>query len=96
MERTAREPLFWRGVPRLMAVLALAGAMSRPLWAAQATGTPLQQPAVPAQNDAQARKLQDLINRAQTSYDTGVANYNANHLEAARQDFDGAADVRDI
>ncbi len=58
-----------------------------------APGTPLQLPATPLQNDAQSRKIQDLLTRAQTSYNTGLVNYNANHLEAARQDFDSAVDL---
>jgi membrane-bound lytic murein transglycosylase D len=40
-----------------------------------------------------AQKVQALINQAETSYASGVANYNANHLDAARQDFDAAVDV---
>lgn len=41
----------------------------------------------------QARKVQDIIARAESNYRSGVANYNANHLDAARQDFDAAVDI---
>jgi len=52
------------------------------------------------QQDAEARtaadhsqKVQDLIAKAEASYKSGVANYNANRLDAARQDFDAAVDT---
>jgi membrane-bound lytic murein transglycosylase D len=41
----------------------------------------------------QAQKVQQLINRAEASYKSGVSNYNANRLDAARLDFDNAVDV---
>lgn len=40
-----------------------------------------------------AQKVQDLITKAEASYRSGLDNYNANHLEAARQDFDAAVDM---
>ena len=40
-----------------------------------------------------AQKVQALINKAEDSYQSGVANYNANRLDAARQDFDSAVDT---
>ena len=40
-----------------------------------------------------AQKVQDLINRAQASYASGVNNYNNNRLDAARMDFDFAVDT---
>jgi membrane-bound lytic murein transglycosylase D len=40
-----------------------------------------------------ARKVQDLINRTEASYKSGIDNYNANHLDAARMDFDAAVDM---
>ena len=44
--------------------------------------------------DAQhAQKVQALIAKAEASYQSGVANYNANRLDAARQDFDFAVDT---
>src|SRR5215472_839104 len=42
---------------------------------------------------ARAQKIQALIGRAENSYNSGVANYNANRLEAARADFDNAVDA---
>ena len=42
---------------------------------------------------ARAQKVQALIGRAENSYNSGVANYNANRLEAARADFDNAVDA---
>src|SRR5579875_712431 len=42
---------------------------------------------------ARAQKIQSLIGRAENSYNSGVANYNANRLEAARADFDSAVDA---
>jgi membrane-bound lytic murein transglycosylase D len=41
----------------------------------------------------QAQKVQTLINRAEASYKSGVSNYNANRLDAARLDFDHAVDI---
>jgi membrane-bound lytic murein transglycosylase D len=40
-----------------------------------------------------AQKVQALISKAEASYKSGVANYNANRLDAARQDFDFAVDT---
>ncbi len=40
-----------------------------------------------------AQKVQALIAKAEASYQSGVANYNANRLDAARQDFDFAVDT---
>jgi membrane-bound lytic murein transglycosylase D len=37
--------------------------------------------------------VQDLIRKTETSYASGVTNYNAGHLDAARQDFDFAVDT---
>ncbi|HVG27871.1 MAG TPA: transglycosylase SLT domain-containing protein [Acidobacteriaceae bacterium] len=42
---------------------------------------------------ARAQRVQALIGRAENSYRSGVANYNANRLEAARLDFDSAVDA---
>jgi membrane-bound lytic murein transglycosylase D len=42
---------------------------------------------------AHAQKVQALIGRAENSYRSGVANYNASHLDAARLDFDSAVDA---
>jgi membrane-bound lytic murein transglycosylase D len=40
-----------------------------------------------------AQKVQALITKTEASYQSGVANYNANRLDAARQDFDFAVDT---
>jgi membrane-bound lytic murein transglycosylase D len=57
--------------------------------AARSGLTPQQQ----ADAIARAQKVQALIGRAENSYNSGVANYNANRLEAARADFDNAVDA---
>jgi membrane-bound lytic murein transglycosylase D len=41
---------------------------------------------------AKAYKVQELINKAETSYRSGVDNYRAGRLDAARVDFDSAVD----
>jgi membrane-bound lytic murein transglycosylase D len=40
-----------------------------------------------------AQKVQAVIAKTQASYQSGVANYNANRLDAARRDFDTAVDT---
>ena len=62
------------------------------------SGTPVQAArAVPAQETGQAaaatQKAQQVIAQAETSYNSGVKNYRANRLEAARLDFDNAVDL---
>jgi membrane-bound lytic murein transglycosylase D len=54
-----------------------------------------QQPAPAADRTATAsgQQTQDLIARAEASYRSGVANYNASKLDAARADFDAAVDA---
>jgi membrane-bound lytic murein transglycosylase D len=42
---------------------------------------------------AKAYKVQELINKAEASYRSGVDNYRAGHLDAARVDFDSAVDL---
>jgi membrane-bound lytic murein transglycosylase D len=60
----------------------------------QAAQTPqAQQTAQTNANNQQAQKIQQLINRAETSYRSGVTNYNSGHLDAARMDFDSAVDI---
>jgi membrane-bound lytic murein transglycosylase D len=44
-------------------------------------------------NAAKAYKVQQLINTAEKSYRSGVDNYGAGHLDAARVDFDSAVDL---
>ena len=47
----------------------------------------------PVENAANALKAQSFINKAEASYRSGVDNYRANRLDAARVDFDTAVDV---
>ena len=42
---------------------------------------------------ARTQKAQQLIQRAEDAYRSGVANYGAGRLEAARSDFDAAVDM---
>ncbi len=69
-----------------------------------ATAPTLQQQQATAQAQAQqtaqqliaaqhAQKVQTLISKAEASYKSGVDNYHANRLDAARQDFDFAVDT---
>jgi membrane-bound lytic murein transglycosylase D len=59
-----------------------------PVAAAQSTA------AAPSHDDpAYAQKVQQLISTAEASYRSGVEDYRANHLDAARIDFDAAVDV---
>src|SRR3954462_11219766 len=45
------------------------------------------------QDSAAAYKSQQLVNRVEQIYRSGVDNYRAGHLEAARADFDSAVDL---
>ncbi len=56
----------------------------------QAAGTP---GATAQATDANSAKAQALINRAEASFSSGIANYRANRLDAARMDFDFAVDT---
>jgi membrane-bound lytic murein transglycosylase D len=87
--------------PPVQAAPALKPAQSaqQPANASQTTGQttgqiPGQVPAQPAaQADAAAaQRARQLIANAETSYNSGVQNYRANRLDAARQDFDAAID----
>jgi membrane-bound lytic murein transglycosylase D len=46
-----------------------------------------------AESVAKARKVQHLINQAEQAYRSGVDDYRAGHLDAARVDFDAAVDL---
>jgi membrane-bound lytic murein transglycosylase D len=46
-----------------------------------------------ADSAAKATKVQQLINKAEAAYRSGVDNYRAGHLDAARVDFDSAVDL---
>ena len=65
--------------------------------ATNATGSQSQQPAMTTAQSvdsaAKAYKVQQLINTAEKSYHSGVDNYRAGHLDAARVDFDSAVDL---
>ena len=69
-----------------------------PLAATAPTSLSAQQIAQQQQNVAalaaqqHAKKVQDVIDRSEANYRSGVENYNANHLDAARLDFDAAVD----
>src|SRR5215472_3431540 len=62
---------------------------------AQANATQAAQQATSqtVQDAAKAYKSQQLINRVEQAYRSGVDNYRAGHLEAARADFDSAVDL---
>jgi membrane-bound lytic murein transglycosylase D len=44
-------------------------------------------------NSAKAYKVQELINKAEAAYRSGVENYRTGHLDAARENFDSAVDL---
>jgi membrane-bound lytic murein transglycosylase D len=50
-------------------------------------------PTQAADTAAKAAKVQQLINQAEAAYRSGVDNYRAGHLDAARLDFDSAVDL---
>ncbi len=60
---------------------------------AQPTGAQAQQAAADKAAADHATKVQALIAKAEASYQSGVENYHANRLDAARQDFDFAVDT---
>ena len=67
--------------------------------APQTTAAQQQQQIAQQQQDAaavaaqqHAKKVQDTIDRSEANYRSGVENYNGNHLDAARLDFDAAVD----
>ena len=47
----------------------------------------------PAETAAHLAQVQQLINQAERSYASGVNNYRAQHLDAAKNDFDAAVDL---
>ena len=65
--------------------------------ATNAAGSPAQQAgtttAQSVDSATKAYKVQQLINSAEKSYRSGVDNYGAGHLDAARVDFDSAVDL---
>jgi membrane-bound lytic murein transglycosylase D len=61
--------------------------------APKATAAQQQQADDMAAAQRRVQQMQDLIAKVESSYNSGVKNYNGNHLEAARQDFDTAVDA---
>jgi membrane-bound lytic murein transglycosylase D len=65
--------------------------------AAGPSGSQATQPAVAAAQAAdaaaKAARVQQLVNKAEAAYRSGVDNYRAGHLDAARLDFDSAVDL---
>jgi membrane-bound lytic murein transglycosylase D len=57
------------------------------------TGQAMAPAAQAADAAAKAAKVQQLINKAEAAYRSGVDNYRAGHLDAARLDFDSAVDL---
>ena len=79
------------GAPGKVPVQATAPAVTH------APGSQPQQPGITTaqsvDNAAKAYKAQQLINSAEKAYHSGVDNYRAGHLDAARIDFDSAVDL---
>ena len=79
------------GAPSKVPVQATAPAVTN------APGSQPQQPGITTaqsvDNAAKAYKAQQLINSAEKAYHSGVDNYRAGHLDAARVDFDSAVDL---
>jgi membrane-bound lytic murein transglycosylase D len=57
------------------------------------TGKTVVPPTQASDAAAKAAKVQQLINKAEAAYRSGVDNYRAGHLDAARLDFDSAVDL---
>lgn len=77
------------GAPGKVSVQATAPATN----GAAAQPQPSQTTAQTVNDAANAYKAQQLINRVEQTYRSGVENYRAGHLEAARSDFDAAVDM---
>jgi membrane-bound lytic murein transglycosylase D len=58
-----------------------------------AKGQTTQPQAAPARSTEDPAKVQQIINRAEQAYRSGVDNYRSGHLDAARLDFDSAVDL---
>jgi membrane-bound lytic murein transglycosylase D len=61
--------------------------------AQQVADTQAQQATDQAAAAKRAQQVQNLIAKAEGDYNSGLNNYNTNHLDAARQDFDAAVDT---
>jgi len=97
--RTTLPPRRWSPVPACVPLLL---ALLLCPFCCIAAQTPATQGPAPtdAEVEAQARaaaahtqQVLQLINQAEADYRSGVDNYNANHLDAARADFDSAVDL---
>ncbi|NYF78857.1 lytic transglycosylase domain-containing protein [Granulicella arctica] len=77
--------------PGTVATQATAPTVATPVAAPQQASAAT--PAQTVESSANAYKVQQLINSAEASYRSGVENYRANRLDAARLDFDTAVDV---
>ena len=64
-----------------------------PATSGQSAASVAAQPSQPQQSAASAARVQQLINEAEKIYRSGVDNYRAQRLDAARQDFDLAVDT---
>ena len=87
---TTRKYTFYDRLPKPVSALLVAALVLTPIARGQATAAP--QALTLAQQQQQQRE-QQLINRAEAAYKSGVDNYNANRLDAARLDFDFAVDT---
>jgi len=79
--------------PALPATAAQSSTTSANSQNAQTAAANAAQAAADAQAAQRAQRAQQLINQAEASYNTGVQDYRANHLDAARLDFDFAIDT---
>src|SRR5579871_3754147 len=106
-ERVLRASRFrrWAVVSACAPLVLLAGCPQQqstappPSATAPTIAVPAPAPAPPAQSQeevraaARAQQAQQLIDRAEGTYRSGVNNYRAGRLEAARSDFDAAVDL---
>jgi membrane-bound lytic murein transglycosylase D len=78
------------GAPSKTSVATTAPTLTQPAQNAAAGSSP--QSTAQASDAAQNARIQQLITTAEASYNSGVKNYQANRLDAARLDFDYAVD----
>ncbi len=78
------------GAPGAINAKATAPAIAVP---AETPAAPVMTPAQSSDLAAKTQKIQQLIDRAEAAYRSGVNNYRGGRLEAARSDFDMAVDV---
>jgi len=80
-------------VPGSVSAQATAPAISSSTDGGRQAAQPAGSAAQSVDSAAKAYKVQELINKAEASYRSGVDNYRAGHLDAARVDFDSAVDL---